>query len=84
VLDSSQLPQIRSAAALELAHHIESHSLVLTQEIKNIDELYATAEDAKLKSNLALVLGSMHPDAKLSGTRLQGYKPASPAPVKEK
>jgi hypothetical protein len=84
VLDDTPAPPLRAAAALELAHHIQKNSLVLTQEIKAIEELYGTVEDPKLKGNLALVLGSFHPARQLTGLRLKDYKPPVPAPAKEK
>jgi hypothetical protein len=39
-------------------------------------------EDSKLKANLALVIGSMHPDSRQTGERLQRYEPSLSAPAK--
>lgn len=88
VLGDMPMP-IRAAAALELARHVQTHGLTLTGELSRIQDLYNTTQDAKLKGNLALVLGSLHPDARQTGTRLQQFRPsfappAAPPPAKEK
>jgi hypothetical protein len=55
--------------------------------------LFAATDDPKVRPALALVLGSLRPDATVTGSRLQRYAPPKPAapeapkegePVKEK
>jgi hypothetical protein len=77
--------KIRAAAAFELSRHIQQHGLALTKEqVQGIDALYSSVMDPALKNNVALVLGSMHPDPRRTGERLLRFTPA-PAPVaKEK
>jgi CheY-like chemotaxis protein len=79
-------PPIRAAAAQELARHIEVHGNALAkQQVKAITDLFEATDDAKLKGNLALVLGSLRPDPQLTGVRLQRYTTTTPAaPAKEK
>jgi hypothetical protein len=76
-------PEIRTAAAVELAHHIQQHdSALVPQEEQGIRELYAATTEGKLKSALALVLGSQRPNARETGERLKGYRPEfKPAPA---
>jgi CheY-like chemotaxis protein len=76
-------PEIQAAAATQLARHIEEHHSALSpDEVRGLTELFAAAKDPGLKSALALVLGSLHPDARVTGQRLESYRPrpASPAP----
>jgi CheY-like chemotaxis protein len=76
---------IRAAAAAELARHIQVHGNALTgEQTKAIAELYESSADPKVKDNIALVLGSLHPDARVTGIRLQRYTPSLAAPPKEK
>jgi CheY-like chemotaxis protein len=83
VLSETAPEPLRSAAAIELCRHIQQHGLVLNaQQIKAIESLFDTASDAKLKANISLVLGSMRPDARLTGERLQRYVPAFSVPAK--
>jgi CheY-like chemotaxis protein len=77
VLDQGRPEGLRSAAAIELCHHMQLHGLLLTpQQVAGIETLYAGLEEPKLKGNVALVLGSMHPDARQTGERLRSFKPA--------
>ncbi len=86
VSDQGQPEGLRSAAAIELCRHIQQNGLVLTAEqIRGIGTLYGTVKEPKLKANVALVLGSMHPDARQTGERLRSFTPAFKAPpAKEK
>jgi CheY-like chemotaxis protein len=89
---------LRSAAAVELCRHIQQHDLLLLPgQAQGVETLYASLPDGKLKTNVSLVLGSLHPDARTSGERLERYRPGlgsapgkpaiapppAPAPAKE-
>jgi hypothetical protein len=77
--------KLRAAAALELDRHIEQFGQAIAPEdVQALEGLYATSPDAKLKANLALVLGSLHPEARVTGDRLRSYTPSFAAPAKEK
>lgn len=85
VLDESQPAQLRSAAAAALARSIQRQGLHLAAiQITGLQNLYASSSDAKLRGNLAAVLGSSRPDARQTGQRLQQYVPPAPeaAPAK--
>src|SRR5260370_24911429 len=75
--------KIKAAAALELAHQIQRNGLALTREVKEVEDLYSKTTDAKLKGNLALVLGSFRPDERATGTRLRDFRPAERVPARE-
>jgi hypothetical protein len=87
VLSEGQ-PAVRAAAALALSRHIQQHGLALRQEqATGLETLYAASTDPKLKGSIAVVLGSLHPSSRQSGTRLQGYAPpvaAPPTPIAPK
>lgn len=89
VLDNSVRPEMRAAAALELSRNIQINGRgLLKTQIQGLEALFANAPDPKLKANVAVVLGSLRPDAARTGNRLKGYTPpakeAAPAPEKEK
>jgi hypothetical protein len=82
VLDAGRPEALRSAAAIELCRHIQQYGLVLTaDQVHGIDNVYGTAKEPRLKSNVALVLGSLHPDARQTGERLRSFRPALTAPA---
>jgi CheY-like chemotaxis protein len=87
VVDQGETPELRSAAAVELNRHIQRHGLLITAEqAKAIEAIFDAGTDAKLRSNLALVIGSMRPSSAKTGSRLQRYTPplpVAPAPEKE-
>lgn len=94
VLDRSRRPELRAATALELERNIEQFGRRLTaDQVAQIDGLFQSlATNPKLsglRANVALVIGSLRPDAGRTGTRLQRYSPAlpshapAPAPAKE-
>ena len=77
VLDDTNVPALRAAAAVALTRSIQRLGLQLGRdEIAAIQALYESASDAKLKSNVAVVLGACRPNAKQSGQRLQQYHPS--------
>jgi hypothetical protein len=78
VLDPTR-DKLRYAAAFYLSRHIQQNSLVLDKvTIQRLRELYATTRDAKLKEQLALVIGSMRPGRTVTGNRLKEYRPLPP------
>lgn len=86
VLNQARPAPLRSKAALELCRHIQQNGLALTRDqAQNLETLYTSLEDAKLKSNVALIIGSLRPTARQTGERLQRYTPAlaAPAPAAE-
>jgi CheY-like chemotaxis protein len=89
VLDGKRDLPLRLSAATSLLRHIQKHSSALScPQVESLENLHAQAEaDANLKANVALVLGSLRPDAKASGERLLKYQPPIPGaaePPKEK
>jgi CheY-like chemotaxis protein len=81
VLDQGRPEGLRSAAAIELCRHIQQYGLLLTPEqIRSSETLYATLQEPKLKANVALVLGSLHPDARQTGERLRSFTPSFTTP----
>jgi CheY-like chemotaxis protein len=84
VLDSERNPQLRTAAAYELTHHLQEHNLALSRDqMKGLADLYngLTGEGTReLRSAVALVIGGMRPEPRVTGQRLQGYVPPPPAP----
>jgi CheY-like chemotaxis protein len=88
VLDDKRTPKVRAVATAELIRHIQEHSLTLTGvQIDSLAALYGKGGDPELKSQLALLMGGMRPDARVTGQRLLNYQPpppaAAPAPAKE-
>jgi CheY-like chemotaxis protein len=80
VLEEKRALPLRNAAASELLRHIQQHSVLLTRDqIANLGALHVEAGlDAGLKANVAVVLGSLRPDAKATGERLLKYQPPVP------
>ena len=86
VLDQGQPEPLRSAAAIELCRHIQTFGRLVTEvQVKNLEEAHAALPESKFRLNVALVLGSLRPDPRVTGERLQRYVPAfgSPAAAKE-
>ncbi|HLJ96349.1 MAG TPA: hypothetical protein VKU02_24460 [Gemmataceae bacterium] len=86
LLEQSRPEGLRSAAAIELCRHIQQFGLTLSAEqIHGIENLYANIQEPKLKANVALVVGSLHPDARRTGERLRNFRPGFGTPAsKEK
>lgn len=83
VMAANRPARIRSAAALELVRHLQQNTQLLTAaQAKALEDLLPTLDDAKLKANVALVVGSLRPPADRTGARLTRYVPplAAPAP----
>jgi hypothetical protein len=79
---NSPTPALQTTAAAELARHIRANDLALPiEQVRGIESLYQSSTDTKLRESLALLLGSFHPSAQITGTRLQRYDPnAAPVP----
>jgi hypothetical protein len=93
VLDGKRSAALRSEAAGELVRHIQQHGPALGQtQIGLLHELFQKADtDTSLKASAALIIGSLRPDARLTGERLKGLTPTlpggpekTPPPDKEK
>jgi hypothetical protein len=85
MLDTTPPPPVRAAAAAALSQHIQRYGLTLGNElVKGLQDLYQAADDPKLKSSLALVLGSLDPAPAVTGARLLRFAPAPVPPPKEK
>jgi CheY-like chemotaxis protein len=83
VLDNNRPAGLRSQAAEELVRHIQAHGLALSMNyVRSLQDLFDKAPDAKLKANVAVVLGALRPDARLTGGRLLRYGPPPLPPVK--
>jgi CheY-like chemotaxis protein len=82
-LDNNRPTDLRTQAAEELARHIQTYGLNLSENhIKSLQSLFEKSTDASLKANVAVVLGSMRPDARLTGGRLLRFGPPALPPVK--
>jgi hypothetical protein len=71
VLDPARA-KLRLAAALELNRHIQKHGVLLAkQQVKDLKSAYQNpAENADLRTQLALVIGSLRPSSTQTGGRL--------------
>jgi hypothetical protein len=84
--DAKRPNAVRIAAANALVRHVQQFSPLLTRpQVGAIAELYADPKlDEVLKTNVALVIGSLRPSARWSGQRLLEYQPPPPgAPPKK-
>ncbi len=90
ILDGKRSAVLRSAAVTQLVRQIQTRGPALDRaQVEALEGLYRQQGiDAGLRTNLALVLGSLRPDARLTGERLRRFEPAPPgapaAPPKEK
>jgi CheY-like chemotaxis protein len=89
ILDGKRSAVLRSAAVTQLVRQVQTRGLALDRaQVEALENLYRQQGlDAGLRTNLALVLGSLRPDARVTGERLRRYQPAppgAPAPPKEK
>ena len=79
VLDARRTPKVRTAAAAALLRHIQEHGLTLqATQIDSLAALYASAGDKDLKEEMALLMGGLRPNARLTGERLLKYQPTPP------
>jgi CheY-like chemotaxis protein len=88
ILDGRRPLPVRLSATRELVRHIQSNTILLTRLQTSAFEalLVEPSTDPALKAELALLVGSLKPDARLTGERLLRYQPpipgaaAAPAP----
>jgi len=72
---------VKEIAALQLAFHIQKFGLLVDSvQVAAIREAYQAAEDPKLNTALASVMGTLMPDNKVIGERLQKFQPATKTP----
>jgi CheY-like chemotaxis protein len=88
VLDGKRPVPLRLAATTELVRNIQKNGPNLSRaQVEALAGLHAQpGTDANLRANVALVLGSLRPDARASGELLLKYQPptpGAPAPAKE-
>jgi hypothetical protein len=83
VLNGQRPPPVRVAATRELIRHIQQNGALLSRtQAGAIENLFADAgTDPTLKAELALLLGSLKPDERLTGERLLRYQPTPPSPA---
>jgi hypothetical protein len=88
VTNDNLLPEYRTLAAAALNRSLQRLSPVLSRkQVADLQALFKATDDAKLKANLATVLGSLRPDAVRTGDLLRRYQPGTPdvaPPPKEK
>ena len=90
VLDAGRpgrTPELRAVAAQDLARHIQQHGPALAPGmVQALEQLHQRDPDAVVRSAVAVVLGSMRPDARLTGERLKNFtpQPVAPEPPPEK
>jgi hypothetical protein len=82
IISSARPNEVRYAAAAELVRHIQQHSPALNaQQVTRLEQMYNQKDiDPVLRSGIAGILGSLRPDTRLSGERLQQYRPPTPMP----
>jgi hypothetical protein len=80
-LDAKRPLAVRVAAAADLVRHIQAYGRLLSRaQAQALAALNAdAATPPQLREQLALVLGSLQPDARASGERLLRYQPPPPA-----
>jgi hypothetical protein len=85
VLDGKRPPAVRVAAAAQLVRHLQAYRPLLSRtHVAQLMDLAAQPElDPPLRAQVALVLGSLRPDARVTGQRLLQYQPPPPAPPKK-
>jgi hypothetical protein len=78
--------KLRLAAAKELNRSIRQNGLLLgRQQIAAVKRAFANPkENGDLRAELALVIGTLGPDSRLTGVRLRNYVPDLPAARPEK
>jgi HEAT repeat protein len=72
-------PAIRTAAAQDLAMHIQQHGLLLTEpQVAQVESAWRSAQSPELATALAATIGSLNPNPKRTSDRLQ--RATIPAP----
>ena len=80
LLDGNHPEALRVVAARELLRHMQEHSVLLVgAEIESLVQLVLGTEDkSPLKPHLTVLIGTLRPDAALTGERLKTYQPPPP------
>jgi CheY-like chemotaxis protein len=80
ILDTRRPLPVRVAATTELIRHIQQNSALITRlQAGALEAAFADGgTDPALKAELALLLGSLKPDARATGERLLHYQPTPP------
>lgn len=82
VIDPRRQPLLRVVAADLLTRHIQKNSALLTRsQVQTLEATFTQADlDPGVKSRVAVVLGALRPDARITGERLRGFRPVAPQP----
>jgi CheY-like chemotaxis protein len=77
LLDGKRSPRVRNSAARALVRSLQQFNTSLpSAEVEALNNLFAAREtDPALKTSVALVLGSMRPDLRMTAERLKAYDP---------
>jgi hypothetical protein len=83
IVEPNRPPQVRVAAAQALVHSLQDNGVALpASQVKLLLDLYnAPDTDPGLRSQVAVVLGGLRPDARSTGDRLKGFVPRPPQPT---
>ena len=75
LLDNGMETRLRATAAIQLAFHIQRHGLVISNDqIAKIHALWKTPGDPALNTAIGAVIGSLRPNSRLVGERLQEFQ----------
>jgi CheY-like chemotaxis protein len=82
VIDTKRSTAVRVAAATELLRQMQQGTPALPPaQVQALDAVRSGKDtDARLREVVALAIGAMRPDARLTGERLKGFEPQPPAP----
>jgi len=68
-------PAIRRIAGYQMAYHVQRHGWLLQDsDVKDLHRVYDNEKDNGVATALAAVIGSLKPNAKLVGERLQDFQ----------
>jgi CheY-like chemotaxis protein len=86
VLDGKRALSVRVGAGEQLVRHIQTHGPLLTAaHVRDLTALSDRADlDVPLRNQVAVVLGSLQPNARQSGERLLQFQPPPPGPPPKK
>lgn len=68
-------PQIRTISGYQMAYHVQRHGWLLQDsDIKDLHRVHDNEAESDVATALAAVIGSLKPNAKLIGERLQDFQ----------
>lgn len=68
-------PQIRSSAGYQMAYHVQRHGWLLDEaDAQDLHRVYESEAESDVATALAAVIGSLKPNSKLIGERLQDFR----------